>query len=68
MSNKKKILIIQNIHEAGIKLLEDNRNFEFELIGKDLVYYSNIGHTDLLEYDSTKNSGNPNKSSSLGSL
>ena len=32
MSNKKKILIIQNIHEAGIKLLEDNRNFEFELI------------------------------------
>ncbi len=32
MSNKKKILIIQNIHQAGIKLLEDNRNFEFELI------------------------------------
>ncbi len=32
MSNKKKILIIQNIHEAGIKLLEDNPNFEFELI------------------------------------
>ena len=32
MSNKKKILIIQNIHQAGIKLLEDNPNFEFELI------------------------------------
>tara|TARA_B100002052_G_C15836325_1_gene577920 strand:- start:474 stop:1439 length:966 start_codon:yes stop_codon:yes gene_type:complete len=32
VSNKKKILIIQNIHEAGIKLLEDNPNFEFELI------------------------------------
>tara|TARA_B100000287_G_scaffold55572_1_gene48792 strand:+ start:2196 stop:3161 length:966 start_codon:yes stop_codon:yes gene_type:complete len=32
VSNKKKILIIQNIHQAGIKLLEDNPNFEFELI------------------------------------
>ena len=30
--SKKKILIIQPIHEAGIKLLMDNSNYEFEII------------------------------------
>ena len=32
MSDKKKILIVQNIHNAGIKLLEDHPNFEFEIL------------------------------------
>ena len=32
MCSKKKILIIQPIHSAGIKLLENNSNYEFEII------------------------------------
>ena len=32
MSDKKKILIIQNIHPAGIKLLDNNPNFKYEII------------------------------------
>ena len=32
MSSKKKILIIQPIHDAGIKLLEDNSDYEFEIV------------------------------------
>ena len=32
MSDKKKILVIQNIHDAGIKLLKENPNYEFEII------------------------------------
>ena len=32
MSNKKKILIIQPIHNAGIDLLEKNSNYEFEIV------------------------------------
>ena len=32
MSSKKKILIIQPIHAAGIKLLEDNSDYEFEIV------------------------------------
>lgn len=32
MSNKKNILIIQPIHEAGIKLLENNSNYNYEII------------------------------------
>ena len=32
MSDKKKILIIQNVHEAGLKLLKNNSNYEFEII------------------------------------
>ena len=32
MSGKKKILIIQPIHPAGIKLLENNSNYDFEII------------------------------------
>mgnify|MGYP001171717667 FL=1 len=31
MPEKKKILIIQNIHQEGIKLLEDNSSYEFEI-------------------------------------
>jgi len=32
VSDKKKILVIQNIHEAGIQLLKENSNYEFEII------------------------------------
>ncbi len=32
MSSKKKILIIQPIHTAGINLLEDNSDYEFEIV------------------------------------
>jgi D-3-phosphoglycerate dehydrogenase len=32
VSNKKNILIIQPIHEAGIKLLESNPNYNYEII------------------------------------
>lgn len=32
MSNKKNILIIQPIHEVGIKLLENNPNYNYEII------------------------------------
>ena len=32
MSDKKKILVVQNIHEAGIKLLKENSNYEYEII------------------------------------
>ena len=32
MSSKKKILIIQPIHTAGIKLLENNSDYEFEIV------------------------------------
>jgi len=32
VSDKKKILVIQNIHDAGIQLLKENSNFEFEII------------------------------------
>ena len=39
MPEKKKILVIQNIHQEGIKLLEDNSGYEFEIfdeINEDL--------------------------------
>ena len=32
MGSKKKILIIQPIHTAGIKLLEDNSDYDFEIV------------------------------------
>tara|TARA_Y100001960_G_scaffold252249_1_gene269310 strand:- start:182 stop:1147 length:966 start_codon:yes stop_codon:yes gene_type:complete len=32
VSDKKKILVIQNIHKAGIQLLKENSNYEFEII------------------------------------
>ena len=41
MSEKKKILVIQNIHQEGIKLLEDNSSYEFEIfdeINEDLKH------------------------------
>ena len=31
MSNKKKVIIIQNIHQSGIDLLKRNSNFEYEI-------------------------------------
>ena len=30
-ARKKKILVIQNIHQEGIKLLKDNSSYEFDL-------------------------------------
>ena len=39
MSEKKKILVIQNIHQEGINLLKDNSSYEFEIfdeINEDL--------------------------------
>ena len=39
MPEKKKILVIQNIHQEGIKLIEDNSSYEFEIfdeINEDL--------------------------------
>ena len=41
MPEKKKILVIQNIHQEGIKLLEDNSGYEFEIfdeINEDLKH------------------------------
>ena len=32
MTNKKKILVVQKIHAAGMKLLENNPNYEYEVI------------------------------------
>ena len=32
MSDKKKILVVQNIHNDGIQLLKENPNYEFEII------------------------------------
>jgi len=32
VSDKKKILVVQNIHDAGIQLLKENPNYEFEII------------------------------------
>jgi D-3-phosphoglycerate dehydrogenase len=32
VSNKKKILVVQKIHDEGIKLIENNPDFEFDLI------------------------------------
>ena len=32
MTNKKKILVVQKIHESGIKLLEDHPDYEYEII------------------------------------
>ena len=35
-----KIGIIENIHEEGLKILDDNKNFEYEII--DDVYEENL--------------------------
>ena len=34
MTNKKKILVVKNIHEAGLNLIKKNPNFKFEIIEK----------------------------------
>ena len=31
MSTKKKVVVIQNIHESGLDLLKNNSNFEYEI-------------------------------------
>ncbi len=39
MSNKKKVIVIQNIHESGLNLLKNNSKFEYEIfdeINEDL--------------------------------
>ena len=32
MTSKKKILVIQKIHEVGMQLLDNNPNYEYEII------------------------------------
>ena len=57
--SKKKILIIQPIHEAGIKLLMDNSNYEYEIIEnlevKDIK--PKISNCDALSIRTAKLSG-----------
>ena len=57
--SKKKILIIQPIHEAGIKLLMDNSNYEFEIIenleAQDIK--SKISNCDAISIRTAKLSG-----------
>ncbi len=57
--SKKKILIIQPIHEAGIKLLTDNSNYEYEILenleGQDIK--SKISNCDAISIRTAKLSG-----------
>ena len=57
--SKKKILIIQPIHEAGIKLLMNNSNYEYEIIenleAKDIK--SKISNCDAISIRTAKLSG-----------
>ena len=57
--SKKKILIIQHIHEAGIKLLTDNSNYEYEIIenldAQDIK--SKISNCDAISIRTAKLSG-----------
>ena len=57
--SKKKILIIQPIHEAGIKLLTDNSNYEYEIIenleAQDIK--SKISNCDAISIRTAKLSG-----------
>ena len=57
--SKKKILIIQTIHEAGIKLLMDNSNYEYEIIenleAQDIK--SKISNCDAISIRTAKLSG-----------
>ena len=57
--SKKKILIIQPIHEAGIKLLMDNSNYEYEIIenleAQDIK--SKISNCDAISIRTAKLSG-----------
>ena len=57
--SKKKILIIQPIHEAGIKLLTDNANYEYEILenleAQDIK--SKISNCDAISIRTAKLSG-----------
>ena len=57
--SKKKILIIQPIHEAGIKLLMDNSNYEYEILenleAQDIK--SKISNCDAISIRTAKLSG-----------
>ena len=57
--SKKKILIIQPIHEAGIKLLMNNSNYEYEIIenleAQDIK--SKISNCDAISIRTAKLSG-----------
>ena len=57
--SKKKILIIQPIHEAGIKLLTDNSNYEYEILenleAQDIK--SKISNCDAISIRTAKLSG-----------
>ncbi len=57
--SKKKILIIQPIHEAGINLLKDNSNFEYEIIENLEVQdiKSKISNCDAISIRTAKLSG-----------
>jgi len=59
MSNKKKILIIQPIHNAGIDLLEKNSNYEFEIIKNTEINFlkSKIKDCDGVTIRTSKLSG-----------
>ena len=59
MSDKKKIIIIQPIHEAGIELLKDNSNYEYEILenleAQDIK--SKISNCDAISIRTAKLSG-----------
>ncbi len=57
--SKKKILIIQPIHEAGIKLLTDNSNYEYEILEnlEDQDIKSKISNCDAISIRTAKLSG-----------
>ncbi len=59
MSSKKKILVIQKIHEAGIRLLKENSNYEFEIIENinDEILKKKIVDCDGLSIRTAKLSG-----------
>ncbi len=59
MSSKKKILVIQKIHEAGIRLLKENSNYEFEIVENinDEILKKKIVDCDGLSIRTAKLSG-----------
>tara|TARA_B100000131_G_scaffold297373_1_gene316075 strand:+ start:1824 stop:2789 length:966 start_codon:yes stop_codon:yes gene_type:complete len=59
VSSKKKILVIQKIHEAGIRLLKENSNYEFEIIENinDEILKKKIVDCDGLSIRTAKLSG-----------
>ncbi len=59
MSSKKKILVIQKIHEAGIRLLKEKSNYEFEIIENvnDEILKKKIVDCDGLSIRTAKLSG-----------